>query len=182
MSHRWVAGLGFTAAVLCWVPAGSFAQQPSRVTSVFGDWTVNCALRADKMDCDLEQMQQPAGQSGPASAIQITLAPDGRTAKMGIQVPPDLWIPDGVRLVLQGKRANSNEKPEDVTVLAVPRWCLATRCLAEADVTADQMKSWQGVETGRIEFKQANQHNASIVVSMKGFAAAWKQANKQAAK
>ena len=158
------------------------AQQPSRTSATYDGWTVNCVQQNDKkMACQVNQIQQPQGQPGPASEVAVSQLPGGKTAKITVQVPPNVSIAQGIRLVLEGK-PGKDKKPERIgsPIPAPVRLCIASRCVAEADVSEDMVRSVLRAETGLIVFNQADQREVSIQFSFQGFGAAWKEAQKDA--
>jgi len=156
------------------------AQQPTRTSATYDGWTVNCVQQKDKkMACQVTQIQQPQGQSAPASEVTITQLPGGKTAKITIQVPPNVSIAQGVRLVLQGKPGKDKKPDRIAPPIAAPlRVCIASRCLAQADVPETTVQTALRADSGLILFNEADQREVSIQFSFQGFDAAWKESQK----
>jgi invasion protein IalB len=156
------------------------AQQPTRTSATYDGWTVNCVQQKDKrMACQVTQIQQPQGQSAPASEVTITELPGGKAARIALQVPPNVSIAQGVRLVLQGK-PGKDKKPDRIgTPIAAPlRVCIASRCLAQADVPEATLRTALRADSGLIVFNEADQREVSIQFSFQGLEAAWKESQK----
>ena len=159
------------------------AQQPSRTSAVYEAWTVACAQQSDKkMACQVNQIQQPKGQPGPASEVAMSQKPGSKTVQVTFQVPPNVSIPQGVRLVLEGK-PGKDKKPERIgsPIVAPVRLCLASRCIAQVDISEEVVRSILRAESGLIVFNQADEREVSIQFSFQGFGAAWKDAQKSGA-
>lgn len=156
------------------------AQQPTRTSATYDGWTVNCVQQKDKkMACQVTQIQQPQGQSAPASEVTVTQLPGGKTARITIQVPPNVSIAQGVRLVLQGKPGKDKKPGRIGAPIAAPlRVCIASRCLAQADVSEAILQTALRAESGMIVFNEADQREVSIQFSFQGFALAWKESQK----
>ena len=171
-----------TLSILSLVAPRALAQQPSRTSATYEGWTVNCVQQNDKkMACQVNQIQQPKGQPGPASEVAISQKPDGKTVQVTLQVPPNVSIGQGVRLVLEGNPAK-DKKPERIgsPIVAPLRLCLASRCMAEVDIPEAAARSLLRAQSGVIVFNQADQREVSIQFSFEGFGAAWKVVQKSA--
>lgn len=169
------------AAAACFVASHhSLAQQPSRTSATYEDWTVQCVQQNNARSCEVNQIQQAPGQSGPASEVEIRQLPGGKSARITIQVPPNLAVGQGVRLVLEGHPGKDNKADQiGKPVMAPVRFCVATRCLAEVDVSDEQIRSMLRAESGLIVVNQADQREASVRFSFKGFPAAWRHAQRE---
>ena len=145
--------------------ASARAQGPERTTATFGDWTVVCVQPSDgPKACELVHAQKVEGQAEPAGQITISRATKAEPFKLIIQIPPNAWFATGVRFVFDDK---------DPGILASLRWCLSTRCRADADLTAEALKLMRvRTEPGRVEFKEATEQDVRTPVSFKGFTAA----------
>ena len=80
---------------------------------------------------------------------------------MVFQLPINVWIPVGVKLVYDAKAAH---------LVAAFRWCAPAGCFADLDLKDDMVKKLRSVTVqGRFEFKDASQRDVAIPVSFKGF-------------
>ncbi|MBN8990986.1 MAG: invasion associated locus B family protein [Rhizobiales bacterium] len=143
------------------------AQSPQRTTVTFNDWTVACEYPADNKDktCELVQMQLLPGQVSPTSQVTVGLPNKERLFKVSIQVPPNVWLAEGVKLL-------KDEKDSGVSLTF--RWCVAARCLADSDVKEDALKRLRDAsEIGQLVFKDAKQENFVVPVSFRGFGSAF---------
>jgi invasion protein IalB len=146
------------------------AQTPQRTTATYDDWTVSCAMESasGKRTCEMVQMQtaedQPEGQARPVGQVTISRANDREPLKIFFQVVPNVWLDGGIKFGLDDK---------DIALIATFRWCLPNRCLADAILNDTAVRKMRArMEPGKAEFKDAAEHDASTVVSFKGFASA----------
>jgi invasion protein IalB len=140
------------------------AQTPQKTTATYDAWTVACETPSDSRQkvCELIQLQA-SEQNTPVSQITIRSTPGEKMLKLLIQFAPNLWLADGAKLT----RGN------DAGISVGFRWCLPVRCLADADITADGLKGFRDATTpAQLIFKDAQQRDVVIAVSLKGFAPA----------
>ena len=148
-----------------------YAQSPQRIVATFGDWTVTCVAPSNKgsaLACELVQVQTKKGQahnvkSQAHTAGQITISRSGKNQpfKIFFQVPPNVWNQAGIKFVSQ---------PNQAPLVMQFKWCLPSRCLAEADLPKGTLDKFRTLtEPGREEYKDAAQHDVTLSVSFKGF-------------
>jgi len=162
---RIVAGVSaLCAGVLLLSPA--VAQQ--RTTATYEDWTLRCETRTEPPNqkvCEIVQSTQMQGQGAVVTQIAIGRPSKGEPLKVLLQVPINVWLPTGVRLVYAEKEAPLN---------AIFKRCLPAACLADTDIKDDIVKKLRGLtENGKLEFKDAAQRDVAIPVSFKGFVQAF---------
>lgn len=148
------------------------AQTPQRISAIFDDWAVSCAPAAQgQKACEMLHTQTVEGQPTPVGQVTIQRASKKGPFEVVLLVPPNVWVPAGVKFVIDGKEPS----------VAIPlRWCTGTRCLAEARLTDDVMKKLRARrEPGSVEYKEASQRDISVPVSFKGFAPALSWMEKQ---
>jgi invasion protein IalB len=137
------------------------AQQ--RTTATYDDWTISCAdnLRV----CEITSSQQLQGQSTIASQITISGIAKDKPLRISIQIPPNIWLASGMKLVTDDK---------DSGILAVFRWCVPGRCLADVEVKQDTAKKLadMAARQGALVFHDAAQREQKIPVSFKGLGSA----------
>jgi invasion protein IalB len=148
-------------AFLVWL-SPSFAQGPQGTTATFDDWTVSCATGVEGQNsCEMVQIQTAPGQPNPVAQITIRRPAKNESFKIFFQVPTNVWLQPGMNFVLD---SNST------ALVATFRWCVQTRCLADADLNEENVKKLGArTDTGRADYKDAGQHNVSLPVSFKGF-------------
>jgi invasion protein IalB len=156
-----MAWLALTAGV-------SSAQAPQRTTATYDDWTVRCEYRPEtptQKSCEMVQTAQLQGQANPVTQIAIGRAAKSEPLKVVFQVPIDVWLPAGVKLVYGDK-----EPP-----LAAPyKRCLPAACFAESEVKDDFIRKLRVLtENGKLEFKDATQREIGIPFSFKGLGQAF---------
>jgi invasion protein IalB len=144
------------------------AQTPQQTTATYDDWILRCDLRTGTPPvrvCEVAQFTQVQGQGPILTQISIGAAKKGEPSKVVIQVPIDVWLPAGVRLL-------AGEK--DAGVLATFKRCAPNACFADVDIRDDVVRRLRtSTETGKLQFKDVNQKDVSLPVSFKGFGPAF---------
>jgi invasion protein IalB len=141
------------------------ARSPQRTTATYDDWVVRCEILGPAKTCEMAQATQIQGQSQPITQIAIGQQSKGVPMKIVFEVPINVWLPAGVKLVLDEK---------DPAIATVYGRCLPTACLADTDLRDDQITKLRAmVASGKLEFKDAAQRDISIPVSFKGFEQAY---------
>ena len=136
------------------------AQAPQRITATYDDWTVSCVAPPNS-NCELVEAQMMKGKSSPVGQITISRAAKDKAYKIFFQVPANAWLQTGIKFVAQ-----ANQAP----LLAQFRWCLPSRCLADAELTEALVGKFGSYTTpGNEQYKNAEQHDMSLSVSFKGF-------------
>lgn len=153
----------FSATVLALgLSSAAYAQTPQRTTATYGDWIVSCVMPPNpgsKKSCAIVQPQ-----SDPVSQTTISRASANEPFKLFFQVPTNVWYQGGVSFV-----ADQSEP----LLLATFRWCIPTRCLADADLTDAIINKLRAQKKpGRIVYKNASQADVSIPLSFRGFSEA----------
>jgi invasion protein IalB len=146
----------------------AFAQQ--RTMAVYGDWTLSCLIVASgSKSCGLVQSQKLANQSSVVSQIGIGRNAKTDSLRVSIEIRPDAWMPGGVSLI------------ESFDSIAAPfKWCTSTRCLAEVDLSDENLKALRiQKDPGKLSYKAASQAEVSIPVSFNGFGEALDALQKQ---
>jgi invasion protein IalB len=159
-----------TVSLLLAGPAST--QSPQKSTATFDDWTVSCVFDGEtkKQACEIIQVQMLPEQAAPVSQITIGAPTTEKLYKILIQVPANIWIPNGVKLAADEKDSGS---------MAAFRWCVSTRCLADMEVKEEIIRKLQAGGTGRLSFKDSSQADFVIAVSFKGLPDALSYMGKQ---
>jgi invasion protein IalB len=90
---------------------------------------------------------------------------------VSIELPTDVWIPSGVKLLTEDKSP---------ILAAAFKWCVATRCLVDAELSDADIKSLRSQKAaGSIAYKTASQSDVLIEISFRGFGEAFKALQKQ---
>jgi len=139
------------------------APTPQRTTASYKDWTVRCETRGTPpaKACEMVQAVTTQGQASPVTQVAVGRASKTDPVKVVFQLPINVWIPVGVKLVYDAKAAH---------LVAAFRWCAPAGCFADLDLKDDMVKKLRSVTVqGRFEFKDASQRDVAIPVSFKGF-------------
>ena len=154
-----------SALLLTFSLANTFAQSPQRTTASYDDWTVRCETQGTppQKSCEIVQVVQMQGQ--PLSQIAIGRAAKTEPLKIVIQVPINVYLPDGIKLVYDAK-----EPP----LAGIFKRCVANACFSDLDLKDDIVKKLRSrTEQGKLEFKDSAQRDVAIPVSFKGFGQAF---------
>jgi invasion protein IalB len=141
---------------------------PQRTTATFEDWTIRCEIRVGpppQKSCEMTQAVQIQGQPNPISQVAIGRPTKADPLKLVIQVPINVWLPTGVKLLADDK---------DPGILTNYKRCLPAACFADVEIKDDTVKKLRSLtENGKLQFKDANQQDVALPVSFKGFGQAF---------
>jgi invasion protein IalB len=154
-------------------PPAAAAPTPQRTTASYEDWTVRCETRGTPAvkTCEMVQAVTTQGQASPVTQIAVGRSGPKEPVKVVFQLPVNIWIPGGVRLVYDAKAA---------PLAAGFKWCAPAGCFADLDLNNDMIKRLRGLTAqGRFEFKDAGQRDVAIPVSFKGFGQAFDALTKE---
>ncbi|ABE61609.1 Invasion associated locus B [Nitrobacter hamburgensis X14] len=143
--------------------------QASTSTSTFEDWVVRCETKspAPKV-CEVVQTIATRNQQQQQNAIaEVVFGRVGKPdpMKLIVQVPPGVYLPAGIRLVVDDKTP---------PLTATFTRCLQT-CMAEAEIKPDTIQILKGrikAEPGRLEFEDGAHQQVKLPVSFNGLPAA----------
>lgn len=152
-------------ALLLAPATGALAQTPQRTTATYDDWTVRCEVVETVKTCEMAQAMQIKGQAQPVTQIAIGRPSKSEPMKVVFQVPINVWLPTGVKMVADDK---------DPGVVGIYRRCLPGACIADSDLKDDVVKKLRNLtENGKLQFKDGAQQDVAIPVSFKGFGQAY---------
>ena len=115
--------------------------------------------------CEMVQAMQIKGQAQPVTQIAIGRQTKTEPMKIVFQVPINVWLPTGIKLVADDK---------DPGILGTYRRCMPAACIADADIKDELIKKLRGLsESGKLQFKDGAQQEIAIPVSFKGFGQAY---------
>ena len=141
------------------------AAAPQRTTATYGDWTVRCVMHSKTRTCEMIQATQIKNRPQPITQIAIGHQTKGGPLKMVFEVPVNVWLPDGVKLVTGEKKA---------AITAHFSRCVPVGCFAEADIDQNEIKELDHLKkSGKLRFKDARKQQVAIPVSFKGFGDAY---------
>jgi invasion protein IalB len=159
------------AGVLASIALPAAAQAPQRTTATYEDWTIRCETQPAappqpaRKSCEMFQATQVQGQPQPVTQIAIGRAVKTEPFRLVMQVPVNLWLASGVKLVYDDKQP---------PLSGAFKRCLPIGCFADVDLADDMVKRLRSrTDPGRLEFKDATQRNVNIPVSFKGFSQAY---------
>jgi invasion protein IalB len=143
-------------------------QAPQQTTATYDDWTLRCAVLAGppvQKSCEIVQSTHVQGQTAVLTQIAVGGQRKGTPPRMVIQVPIDVWLPTGVKVLASDK---------DPGLSAIFKRCMPAACFADVDLRDDVLKRFRtATDAGKLQFKDANQKDLSLPISFKGFDAAY---------
>lgn len=155
-------------------PATGQEAPPQQTSATYEDWIVRCETRPGppvQKACEMVQFTQLKGQQGVLTQIAIGQPVKGQPIRVAMQVPISMWLPTGVKLVMNDK---------DEGTLAEFKWCVPTACFGIVEIKDDVLNKWRSAsEPGKLLFKDGNQRDIALPVSFKGFATAYDALAKQ---
>jgi invasion protein IalB len=161
----------FAALALLLAPGNGVAQQ--RTTAVYGDWTLSCTSAPEAgnaKSCGLVQIQKFGNQAPAASQLGIGRNKSAEAFRVSIEIPPDVWMPAGVKLTSSG----------NPLISAQFKWCISTRCLADAELSDSDIKNLRAQKAPVvITYRTSSQSDVAIPVSFNGFSEAFDALQKQ---
>ncbi len=147
------------------VANSAFAQTPQRTTATYDDWTVRCEVNDAVRTCEMAQAMQIKGQAQPVTQIAIGRQAKNDPMKIVFQVPINVWLPTGVKLVADDK---------DPGIVGTYRRCLPGACIADSELKDDVVKKLRGLtENGKLQFRDGGLQDVAIPISFKGFGQAY---------
>ena len=141
-----IAGLAALALAVS-SPAG--AQTPAKT---YGDWAMRC-----EKSCAL--VQSVADQTRPEVAITVVVLKIGGAPILRVVAPLGVLLPAGVGLKID---------QADLGSVGFLR-CTAEGCVAEAELSPDQVAKLSGGATATFSLMQTPAEGVAVPVSLKGF-------------
>ncbi|HMK80308.1 MAG TPA: invasion associated locus B family protein [Xanthobacteraceae bacterium] len=169
MYTRQFSAIAFAAVLVA--TSVALAQTPQRTTATYEDWVLRCENQDSGKLCEIVQATQVQGNPNPVSQVAIGKPNKTEPLKIAFQVPVNVWLPTGIRLVVDDK---------DPGIAAAFKRCIGAACLADTDLKDDALKKLRAQhENGKLLFKDATQKDVALPVSFKGFVAAFDAMTKQ---
>jgi invasion protein IalB len=165
---RSMLALAMLAGEIAPAPAQPAAPTPQQTTATYEDWVVRCETRSGpppQKTCEMVQFTQVQGQAGVLTSIAIGRPVKGQPLKVVVQVPIGVWLPAGVQLTAGGK---------DAGLPATFKRCVPASCFADTEIKDEIIRKFRSAtDSGKLQFKDANQKDVTLPVSFKGFGAAF---------
>jgi invasion protein IalB len=129
---------------------------------VFGDWSLICATPpgAAEQSCEVDATLQPDGQLPPVAKVAFVRGAKDKPARLVAIVQANLVIQPGVELAYD---------PAKKGVVLGFRSCLNSACLADADLSADEVQGFRSQTLpGRLTIRNAAGEELSLQVPFHG--------------
>ncbi|UHC20201.1 invasion associated locus B family protein (plasmid) [Methylobacterium currus] len=142
-------------------------SEPGLTTASYGDWVLRCQrFEGDKPArlCEVSQAMQIQGQNAPIAQVAIGRPADETGLRVTVLLPVSVSFPSSVRV------SGTDKDGKEAGVLDLTwRRCQPGGCLADGPAKDDALKRWRdGVEAGRLAFKDAAGRDLGIPVSFRG--------------
>jgi invasion protein IalB len=161
------------AFILTNLGPSAFAQAPQSTTATYDDWVVRCEKGGKGTVCEMTQTTQLKTNSQLVSVIAVGAANGNSPTKVVFQLAVNVWLQAGVTL------ASSDGQ---IAIASNFTRCIPNGCFAETEVTQDVLQKLRTMkDQGSLRFKDANQKDAAIPVSFKGFNQAYDAMSTQTA-
>lgn len=145
------------------------ADTPQSTTAQYRDWQLHCvAGKDDSKTCEVASVAPTPDGKAVAARVVIGRPDPAKPTQIVIQLPPGVWLPDGVSLSVSGAKA---------PVRAEFKQCLQV-CFAQADIddaTIAAMKTADKPAT--LAIVDAQRQPVALPISLNGFKAAAEAAN-----
>jgi invasion protein IalB len=148
-------------------PQPVVSSVPQSTTATYGDWILQCQLRAEgapRRACEVVQTLQLEGK-GPIAQILVGRPNPKVPSLVSVILPPNVSFPSSVLLSV-------DEKDTQPAGLAWQR-CTPAGCVAAAEIQDDLLRRWRlQTERGRIQFKESDGREIVLPFSFRGLAQA----------
>jgi invasion protein IalB len=144
-------------------------EKPQRTTASYDDWILQCDKKAGPPPenvCEIAQVVQAQlqGKNVPFSLIAIPRPVNPKLIKMMVQLP--------VNVSLRGNVILRTDKADPGIATPFAR-CVVSGCVAEFDLKEDAVKKLRSAAAvGSIAFKNSNEQDVVVPLSLKGLAPA----------
>jgi invasion protein IalB len=144
-------------------------EKPQRTTASYDDWILQCDRRVGpplEKTCEIVQVVQAQlqGKSVPFSLVAIPRPINPKSIKMTVQLPVNVSLRGNV--ILQAEKA-------DPGIAAPFARCVVSGCVVEFDLKEDTVKKFRNAAgAGSITFKNSNEQDVVVPLSLKGLAPA----------
>lgn len=137
---------------------------PDLTTASYGDWVMKCQSNADPKRCEVSQTIVLQGQQAPIALIAIGREKWGDPFKLIVQLPNNVTLQNGVKATMKtGELAG-----ELRFTRCLPIGCFADMTLNEPILSKLKAQS----EPGAIKFKDGQEREISLPLSLHGFGSA----------
>ena len=136
------------------------APEPSETTETFGSWTVRCVAQQGSETKACEVVLAISGQSGLIAQIAFGRPEGSEGTVLAVRTPLGVLVSSPVVIAAQSDGAS----PVNVPFVT----CLATGCLAQAQVAAQPLGDLAAAETAAIEFAERSGRKVRINIPLSG--------------
>jgi len=143
-------------------------EKPQRTTASYDDWILQCDKRVGpppEKICEIAEVIQVQiqGKPVPYAVVAVPRPINPKSTRMIVQLP--------VNVSLRGNVILQADKDDTGTATPFAR-CIASGCFAEFELKEDAVKKLRNGSAGSITYKNPNEQDVVVPVSLKGFAPA----------
>lgn len=143
---------------------GAKAQEPTRLSEVYGDWTVNCATSEDGATRTCFMTQTLAASENNQRVLQAEMGIVDGATQFVLLTPLGVLLPAGVIATI--------DEQESETLSF--HTCLSAGCIVRSTLTAEQLAAIRAGDQMMLEFKAADTEAAlKLRLSLAGVSAAY---------
>jgi invasion protein IalB len=137
------------------------AQEPDRLSEIYGDWTVNCVNGDGGRQCAM--VQTLTSNENGQRVLQAELATTGGNTRLILVAPFGVLLEAGVSATIEGEALKT-----------IPyRTCIPAGCIAETQLTADEIAKLRRGATLALRLKAADSgSDVNLSLSLAGVSAA----------
>ena len=140
---------------------GALAQEPSRLSEVYGDWTVNCV--AGENDARTCFMVQTLSDENRRRVLQAEIRLIGSTTQFALLAPLGVLLPAGVS-------ANIDDGAAETFAYHT---CLAAGCIVRSELSAEKVAELRRGQEMTVRLKAADSGGeVTLRLSLSGISAA----------
>ncbi len=141
------------------------SNEPQSTQATFGDWTMRCVRQANAGQatriCEVTQNIQVQGQQAPLAQVAFGRLQRSDPMRLTTILPSNVTFPSSVRVILDEKDTQPFEMPW--------RRCVPGACIAFGEPSQAVIQRLRGrTEPARIMFKDANDRDIAIPLSLRG--------------
>jgi invasion protein IalB len=142
----------------------TIGNAPSMTTATYGDWVVRCGQQAEGRLCEAAQTLYVQGQPNPVALIAVGREKPAEPLRLVVQLPVNVTVTSRLKITLKEGAPTIDLNIER----CVPAGCFAI--MQSADDALKQLRAQ--TDPGRINYKDAAQHDVAWQFSLRGLSQA----------
>lgn len=175
MRHRLAAA--FAATISCIIAIGAEASEPSLTTATYDDWTVRCSVLRQGEEqtesgeggikvCELLQTARVKESGRVILETAMGRVGENEPFRIVFKVPLSVLLREPILLTID----------DTALISASYLRCVKGSCIAETELTPDEIGMVVSASTLLVEFKNSPEQPIKVPVNTSGLAAAYRHA------